>query len=66
LLLITPYRLVAIVTASLLYIGRYIAGLVLAVLGWRYWAGGLGGGVPGRVGTVTRGRVEVVTAGSNC
>jgi hypothetical protein len=27
--------------------------------------GGLGGGVLGRVGTVTRGRVEVVAAGSN-
>src|SRR6202044_1653473 len=39
-----------------------ILGLVLAVLGWKYWAGGRLGGV----GAVARGRVEVVTAGSDC
>jgi hypothetical protein len=39
-----------------------ILGSVLVVLGWRYWAGGR----PGRVGTVTRGRVEAVAAGSDC
>ena len=39
-----------------------ILGSVLAVLGWRYWAGGRLGGV----GTVARGRVEAVAAGSNC
>ena len=39
-----------------------ILGSVLAVLGWRYWAGGR----PGGVETVARGRVEEVTAGSDC
>jgi hypothetical protein len=49
-----------------LYVGwsicSCILGSVLAVLGWRYWAGGR----PGGVGTVTRGRVEAVAVGSNC
>jgi hypothetical protein len=56
------------VVASLLYLGRCIAGSVLAVLGWRYWAGGAPGGVGalGRVGAVAGGRVEVVAAGNNC
>ena len=40
----------------------YILGSVLAVLGWRYWAGGRLGGVK----TVARGRVEAVTIGSDC
>ena len=48
-----------------LYIGwsiySCILGSVLAVLGWRYWAGGRLSGVK----TVTRGRVEAVTAGSD-
>jgi hypothetical protein len=48
-----------------LYIGwsiyGCILGLVLVVLGWRYWAGGR----LGRVGTVTRGRVEAVAVGSD-
>ena len=39
-----------------------ILGLVLAVLEWRYWAGGR----LNKVGTVTRGKVEAVAAGSNC
>ena len=39
-----------------------ILGSVLAVLGWRYWAGGR----PGGVGTVAGGRVEAVAAGSDC
>ena len=39
-----------------------ILGSVLAVLGWRYWAGGR----PGGVGTVARGRVEAVAVGSGC
>ena len=34
---------------------------MLAVLGWRYWAGGRLGGV----GTVTGGRVEAVAVGSD-
>jgi hypothetical protein len=39
-----------------------ILGSVLAVLGWRYWAGGK----LGRVEAFTRERVGAVTAGSNC
>ena len=35
---------------------------MLAVLGWRYWAGGRLGGV----GTVAGGRVEAVAVGSDC
>ena len=35
---------------------------MLAVLGWRYWAGGRLGGV----GTVTEKGVEAVVAGSDC
>ena len=38
-----------------------ILGSVLAVLKWRYWAGGRLSGV----GTVARGRVEAVAIGSN-
>ena len=41
---------------------RLILGSVLAVLRWRYWAGGR----PGGVGTVAGGRVEAVAAGSHC
>ena len=39
-----------------------VLGSVLAVLEWRYWAEGRLGGV----GIVARGRVEAVTAGSDC
>ena len=39
-----------------------ILGSVLAVLGWRYWAGGRLGGV----GAFAGGRVEAVAAGSDC
>ena len=39
-----------------------ILGSVLAVLGWRYWAGGR----PGGVGAVAREGVEAVVAGSDC
>ena len=39
-----------------------ILGSVLAVLGWRYWAGGRLSGV----GTVAGGKVEAVAAGSDC
>ena len=35
---------------------------MLAVLGWRYWAGGR----LGEVGAVARGRVEAVAVGSDC
>src|ERR1700719_1665200 len=49
-----------------LYVGwsicSCILGLVLAVLGWKYWAGGRLGGV----GTVAGGRVEAIAAGSDC
>ena len=40
----------------------YILGSVLAVLGWRYQAGGR----PGRVKTVAGGRVKAVAISSNC